>query len=100
VLEELLGTKEMTLEEARNYHAGFQCYGDELNKKIEVLSGGERVRQYMVCLMLERPDCLILDEPINHLDMTSWDALESACVITSIITSWMPSLRSKPIFYV
>lgn len=78
VLEELLGTKEMILEDARKYLAGFQFYGDELDKRIEVLSGGERVRLYMACLMLEQPDCLILDEPTNHLDMAARDALESA----------------------
>jgi ATP-binding cassette subfamily F protein 3 len=78
ILEELLRTKEMTIEAARDYLAGFQFYGDELNKKIEVLSGGERVRLYMACLMLDRPDCLIMDEPTNHLDMVTRDALETA----------------------
>ncbi len=78
VLEELLNAKEMPLEDARNYLAGFQFYGDEIDKRIEVLSGGERVRLYMGCLMLEQPDCLIMDEPTNHLDMAARDALEAA----------------------
>ena len=78
VLEELLSTKEMPVEVARNYLAGFQFYGDEIDKRIEVLSGGERVRLFMGCLMLEQPDCLIMDEPTNHLDMAARDALEAA----------------------
>lgn len=78
VLEELLAAKEMPVDTARDYLAGFQFYGDEIDKKIEVLSGGERVRLYLGCMMLESPDCLIMDEPTNHLDVPSRDALESA----------------------
>jgi ATP-binding cassette subfamily F protein 3 len=78
ILEELLATKEMPENDARNYLARFQFYGDEVDKKIEVLSGGEKVRLYLSCLMLENPDCLIMDEPTNHLDVSARDALESA----------------------
>ncbi|MCX7709239.1 MAG: ATP-binding cassette domain-containing protein [Clostridia bacterium] len=78
VLEELLAVKEMTVEAARDYLSRFQFYGDEVDKKIEVLSGGERVRLYLGCMMLESPDCLILDEPTNHLDVPARDALETA----------------------
>lgn len=78
IVEELLAAKEMPLDAARDYLAGFQFYGDEIDKKIEVLSGGERVRLYLGCMMLESPDCLIMDEPTNHLDVPARDALESA----------------------
>lgn len=78
ILEELLSVKEMAEDAARDYLARFQFYGDEVDKKIEVLSGGERVRLYLGCMMLENPDCLILDEPTNHLDVQARDALESA----------------------
>ncbi|MDD4238411.1 MAG: ABC-F family ATP-binding cassette domain-containing protein [Desulfotomaculaceae bacterium] len=64
--------------EARDYLTRFQFYGDEVNKSIEVLSGGERVRLYLACVMLEDADCLILDEPTNHLDMPARDAVEAA----------------------
>lgn len=78
VLEELLAVKDMPLAAARDYLAGLQFYGDELDKRIEVLSGGERVRLYLACMMLEEPDCLIMDEPTNHLDVPARDALESS----------------------
>lgn len=78
ILEELLATKEMSTAAARDYLAKFQFYGDEVDKKIEVLSGGERVRLYLGCMMLNNPDCLIMDEPTNHLDVPARDALESA----------------------
>jgi len=80
IMEELLAAKEMPVDAARDYLAKFQFYGDEIDKKIEVLSGGERVRLYLGCMMLENPDCLIMDEPTNHLDVPARDALESALV--------------------
>lgn len=78
IIEELLATKEMPIDSARNHLARFQFYGDEAYKKIDVLSGGERVRLYLGCMMLESPDCLIMDEPTNHLDVLARDALEAA----------------------
>ncbi len=78
IAEELLAVKEMPMDAAREYLARFQFYGDEIDKKIEVLSGGERVRLYLGCMMLESPDCLIMDEPTNHLDVPARDALETA----------------------
>lgn len=78
ILEEVLTVKEMSDREARNYLAGFQFFGDDLNKRIEVLSGGERVRLYLSCIMLTEPDCLIMDEPTNHLDIAARNAVEAA----------------------
>lgn len=69
---------DLQVAEARDYLARFQFYGDEVDKSIEVLSGGERVRLYLACVMLEDADCLILDEPTNHLDMPARDAVEAA----------------------
>lgn len=80
ILEEVLAIKEMPDREVRNYLAGFQFIGDDLNKKIEVLSGGERVRLYLSCIMLMEPDCLIMDEPTNHLDIAARNAVEAALV--------------------
>ena len=78
MLQLILSQKEMPEREARDYLGWFQFYGDEVNKRIQVLSGGERVRLYLACVMLEEADCLILDEPTNHLDMPARDAVEAA----------------------
>ena len=78
MLQLVSSQKEMQEREARDHLAWFQFYGDEVNKRIEVLSGGERVRLYLACVMLEDADCLILDEPTNHLDMPARDAVEAA----------------------
>ncbi|SES99301.1 ATP-binding cassette, subfamily F, member 3 [Natronincola peptidivorans] len=78
ILQLILSKKEMREKGAKEYLAGFQFYGDEVDKRIKVLSGGERVRLYLACMMLENADCLILDEPTNHLDMQARDAVEKA----------------------
>ncbi len=78
LLEELLSFGEMKEFDARAHLSKFQFYGDEVDKKIRILSGGERSRLYLCCMMLEKPDCLIMDEPTNHLDIQSRDALETA----------------------
>ena len=52
--------------------------GDESRKSVTVLSGGEKVRCMIARLMLEDPQCLILDGPTNHLDLESISALNSA----------------------
>lgn len=80
ILEEILAIKEMPDKDVRNYLAGFQFIGEDLNKRIEVLSGGERVRLYLSCIMLMEPDCLIMDEPTNHLDIAARNAVEAALI--------------------
>ncbi len=78
LLQLILSRQDIPERAAREHLARFQFYGDELNKSIEVLSGGERVRLYLACVMLEDADCLILDEPTNHLDVPARDAVEAA----------------------
>jgi ATP-binding cassette, subfamily F, member 3 len=56
----------------------FMFGGDDINKKVKVLSGGERTRLAMIKLLLEPVNLLILDEPTNHLDMRTKDILKSA----------------------
>jgi ATPase subunit of ABC transporter with duplicated ATPase domains len=52
--------------------------GDESRKSVTVLSGGEKVRCMIARLMLEDPQCLILDGPTNHLDLESISSMNSA----------------------
>jgi ATP-binding cassette subfamily F protein 3 len=56
----------------------FMFSGDDIFKKVKILSGGERTRLAMVRLLLEPVNLLILDEPTNHLDMRTKDILKSA----------------------
>ena len=51
---------------------------DDLPKRIELLSGGEKARVRLAQLLIDRPNVLVLDEPTNHLDIASREALEAA----------------------
>ena len=61
-----------------SYLAKFGFTGDEVEKKVSVLSGGEKSRLYLAKLIHEKPNFLILDEPTNHLDINMIANLEIA----------------------
>ncbi|NEU05545.1 ribosomal protection-like ABC-F family protein [Clostridium senegalense] len=69
---------ELTTTEIRTYLAAFLFRGDDVFKKIEKLSGGEKCRINLLKLMLSQNNFLLLDEPTNHLDIVSREALEDA----------------------
>lgn len=62
----------------KNILGAFMFSGDDIQKKVKVLSGGEKTRLAMVKLLLEPYNVLVLDEPTNHLDLKTKDIIKDA----------------------
>jgi ATP-binding cassette subfamily F protein 3 len=72
------GREEAGLQALRDVLALMLFRGDDIEKPVGLLSGGERARVRLAQLLLDQPNVLVLDEPTNHLDIASCEALEGA----------------------
>ncbi|KAL3907044.1 MAG: hypothetical protein SGARI_003728, partial [Bacillariaceae sp.] len=79
VVETIQGASEgQSYNELRALLGQFLFKGDDVEKKVEFLSGGEKARLSLCCMMLRSANFLILDEPTNHLDIPAKEMLEEA----------------------
>ena len=88
----------------RNILGSFMFTGEDVEKKVSVLSGGERARLAMALLMMHPCNLLVLDEPTNHLDIISKDILkkaldkyEGALIVVSHDRSFLKGMTEKVI---
>jgi ATP-binding cassette subfamily F protein 3 len=78
LIEEIIEVQPMKISEARNYLARYLFTGEDVFRKVETLSGGERGRLALAKLALSGANLLLLDEPTNHLDLETREALTVA----------------------
>ncbi len=104
VLEAIQRATGLTPGKARALLGQFLFSGEDADKPLEELSGGERRRLSLAILVSSGANVLVLDEPTNHLDLESREALEQAldriswarsCSFHTIGPSWTPSVRAR-----
>jgi macrolide transport system ATP-binding/permease protein len=78
VIESMLAVTKDINTEARKILSRFELKDNDVTKKISILSPGERSRLILARLVATQPNCLLLDEPSNHLDIEALEALENA----------------------
>jgi ATP-binding cassette subfamily F protein 3 len=77
VLDTAWEDRDVKEQQVRDVLASMLFRGEDVNKRIGLLSGGERARVRLSQLLLDKPNVLVLDEPTNHLDIPSREALEA-----------------------
>lgn len=79
VLEEIYASfPQLTVPQIRSLLGAFNFRGEDIEKNLRSVSGGERARVALLKMILQKPNFLILDEPTNHLDAASREVLEDA----------------------
>ncbi|NLA27057.1 MAG: ABC-F family ATP-binding cassette domain-containing protein [Firmicutes bacterium] len=78
VLEEITACSDLDLAQARNHLGRYLFRGDDVFKKVDALSGGEKNRLVLARLALRSGNCLLMDEPTSHLDLPAMEELEAA----------------------